>query len=49
MYKETIFKTLNSGPEAKFTIRDRIIDGMKYCFENVLRIIQQLTDIKENK
>lgn len=38
MYQETIFHTLPNGTKAKFTIRDRIIDGELYYFANLINI-----------
>lgn len=36
MYHKTIFHTLSDGTKAKFTIRDRIIDGEKFYYANVI-------------
>lgn len=38
MYHKTIFHTLPSGKKAKFTIRDRFIDGEKYYYANVIGV-----------
>lgn len=38
MFHKTIFHTLSDGTEAKFTIRDRIIDGEKFFYANVIGI-----------
>jgi len=36
MYHKTIFHTLPDGTKAKFTIRDRIIDGEVFFYANVV-------------
>ncbi|HTO14984.1 MAG TPA: hypothetical protein VLZ83_04400 [Edaphocola sp.] len=36
MYHKTIFHTLSDGTKAKFTIRDRIIDGDRYFYANII-------------
>jgi hypothetical protein len=36
MYHKTIFHTLPGGENAKFTIRDRNIDGEVYYYANVI-------------
>ena len=38
MYKETIFHTLPDGTKTKFTIQDRIIDGERFYYANVINI-----------
>lgn len=36
MFRKTIFHTLSDGTKAKFTIRDRIIDGERFFYANVI-------------
>lgn len=36
MYHKTIFHTLSDGTKAKFTIRERIIDGDRYFYANII-------------
>lgn len=36
MYHKTIFHTLSDGTKAKFTIRDRINDGDRYFYANII-------------
>ena len=36
MYHKTIFHTLSDGTKAKFTIRDRIIDGDRYFYVKII-------------
>jgi len=38
MYHKPIFHTLSDGTKAKFTIRDRIIDGERFYYANVINI-----------
>lgn len=36
MYHKTIFHSLSDGTKAKFTIRDRIIDGERFYYANII-------------
>ena len=36
MIRKTIFHTLSDGTKAKFTIRDRIIDGERFFYANII-------------
>lgn len=36
MYYKTIYHTLSDGTKAKFTIRDRMINGKKYFYATVI-------------
>jgi len=36
MFKKTIYHTLSDGTKAKFTIRDRIIDGERFFYANII-------------
>ena len=38
MYHKTIFHILPSGEKAKFTIRDRIIDGERFYYANFINV-----------
>ena len=38
MHYEIFYHTLPSGEKAKFTIRDRIIEGEKFYYANVINI-----------
>ena len=38
MYHRTIFHSLPDGAKAKFTIRDRIIDGERFFYSNAINI-----------
>jgi hypothetical protein len=38
MYHKTIFHTLPDGVKAKFTIRDRIINGEVFYYANIINI-----------
>lgn len=38
MYHKTLFHTLSDGTKAKFTIRDRIIDGEVFYYANVINV-----------
>lgn len=38
MHYEIIFHTLPSGEKAKFTIQDRIIEGERFYYANVVNI-----------
>ena len=36
MYQKTIFRTLSDGTKAKFTIRERMIDGETFYYSNII-------------
>lgn len=51
MFLKTIFHTLADGTKAKFTIRDRIINGKRYYFANAINIeieeYKKLNDVQK--
>ncbi len=52
MHIETLFHILPNGEKAKFTIRDRIIDGERFYYANIINIeldiYKNLTDLEKN-
>ncbi len=51
MFRRTIYHTLSDGTNAKFTIRDRIIDGERFYYANIigtdLDIYKNMPDVQK--